>query len=84
MEAVGKSGRGVGAGDRWLKSGDWELGNHIIELRCFDFKLKWVKVCSKFDWRFVINDALYITEASLIAIAKSSIHAVVLTVIQTL
>ena len=31
------------------KSGDWELGDNMIELCCFDSKLKWVKVCLKFD-----------------------------------
>ena len=40
--AVGKTGRG--AGDQWVKSGDWELGDHVTELFCFDSNLKWVKV----------------------------------------
>ena len=54
---VGKTGRGggVGAGDQWVKSGDWELGDHVNELRCFDSKLKWVKVCSKFHLAKVIG-----------------------------
>ena len=40
--AVGKTGKGGGAGvgDQWVKLGDWELGDHTIELRCFDSKLK--------------------------------------------
>ena len=56
--AVGKTGRegGAGAGDQWVKSGDWELEDHMIELCCFDFKLKWVKVTMR-----------SITEAILIA-----------------
>ena len=43
--AVGKTGRGagVGVGDQWVKLGDWELGDHMTELFCFDSKLKWVK-----------------------------------------
>ena len=41
MAAVGKTGRGVG--DQWVKSGDWELGNHVTEVFCFDSKLKHVK-----------------------------------------
>ena len=39
--AVGKTGRGAGVGDQWVKSGDWELGDHVSELLCFDSKLKW-------------------------------------------
>ena len=37
---VGKTGRGggVGVGDKWVKSGDWELGDYVTEL-CFDYKL---------------------------------------------
>ena len=35
---VGKTRRGVGVGDQWVKPGDWELGDHIIKL-CFDYKL---------------------------------------------
>ena len=31
-EAVDKTGRGAGVGDQWLKSGDWELGDHVIHL----------------------------------------------------
>ena len=33
---VGETGRGVGmgAGDQWVKPGDWELGDHVTEL-CF-------------------------------------------------
>ena len=40
--AVGKTGKGeeVGAGDWWVKSGDWKLGYHMIELCCFDSKSK--------------------------------------------
>ena len=32
--AVGKTGRrvGAGAGDQWVKPGDWELGDHVTEL----------------------------------------------------
>ena len=30
---------------QWVKSGDWELGDHMIKLCCCDSKLKWVKVC---------------------------------------
>ena len=42
--AVGKTGRGGGVGDQWVKAGDWELGDHCVtELCCFDSKLKWVK-----------------------------------------
>ena len=57
----------MGVEDQWVKSGDWELGDHVIELCCFDFKLKRVKVCLKFDCRYVntvIDDAhskLYIS-----------------------
>ena len=51
----GGDGRGEGAGDQWVKSGDWELGNHMIELCCFDSTLKLVKVCSKFDWRCILS-----------------------------
>ena len=38
--AVGKTGRGAGVevGDRWVKPGDWELGDHVTEL-CFEYKL---------------------------------------------
>ena len=44
---VGENRRGVavGAGDQWVKLGDWELGDHVTEL-CFNFKLEWVKACS--------------------------------------
>ena len=37
-EAVGKTRRGGGAalGDQWVKSGDWELGDHMVELCRFD------------------------------------------------
>ena len=51
---MGTTGRG--AGDQWVKSGDWELRDHLIEFCCFDSKLKWVKVCSKFDWRYAGAD----------------------------
>ena len=54
-KAVGKTGRGGGAGDQWVKSGDWELGDHMIELCFFNSKLKWVKISSKFDWRCVLS-----------------------------
>ena len=56
---MGRTGRGGGAGDQWVKSGDRELGDHMIELCCFDSKLKWMKVRSKFDWRCVIDNAFY-------------------------
>ena len=50
---MGKIGRGGGAGagvgDQWVKQGDWELGDHVNKLRCFDYKLNWMEVCSKFD-----------------------------------
>ena len=41
--AVGKtrSGGGAGVGDQWVKSVDWELGDHMIEFCYFDSKLKW-------------------------------------------
>ena len=29
---------GVGVKDQWVKPGDWELGDHVIEL-CFHYKL---------------------------------------------
>ena len=29
---------GVGVGDQWVKPGDWEMGDYVIEL-CFDYKL---------------------------------------------
>ena len=50
-KAVGKTGRRVGAGvgDYWVKPGDWELGDHVNEVCCFDSKLEWVKVCSKVE-----------------------------------
>ena len=40
ITAVGKTRRGVGAGvvDHWVKLGDWELGDHVTELCCFDSK----------------------------------------------
>ena len=40
ITAVGKTRRGVGAGvvDHWVKPGDWELGDHVTELCCFDSK----------------------------------------------
>ena len=38
QSAVGKTGRGLGVGDQWVKSGDWELGDHVTTL-CFDYKL---------------------------------------------
>ena len=40
ITAVGKTRRGVGAGagDHWIKLGDWELGDHVTELCCFDSK----------------------------------------------
>ena len=43
--AVGKTGRGVGegAGNQWVKLGDWELGelgDHVSELCYFDSKLE--------------------------------------------
>ena len=44
--AVGKTGRGGGAGlgdHQWVKSGDWELEDQFC---CFYSKLKWAKVCS--------------------------------------
>ena len=58
---MGKTGRGgeTGVGDQWIKSGNWKLGDHVIEFCCFDSKLKWVKVCLKFDWQCVIDDAFY-------------------------
>ena len=31
---------GEGRGDQWVKSGDWELRDHLIEFCCFDSKLK--------------------------------------------
>ena len=31
------------------ESKNWELGDHVIKLCCFDYKLKWMEVCSKFD-----------------------------------
>ena len=49
LMAVGKTRRGVGAEDQWVKPGDWELGDHVNEVCCFDSKLEWVKVCSKFE-----------------------------------
>ena len=33
----------------WPRETNWELVDHVIELCCFDFKLKWVKVGLKFD-----------------------------------
>ena len=41
------AGAGAGVGDQWIKSGDWELGDHVIEFCCFNSTLKWVKVCLK-------------------------------------
>ena len=40
--AVGKTRRrvGEGAGDQWVKLGDWELGDHMSELCYFDSKLE--------------------------------------------
>ena len=32
--AVGKTGKGTG--DQWVKPGDCEMGDHVIEL-CFDY-----------------------------------------------
>ena len=48
---MGKTERGVGmgAGDQWVKPGDWELGDQVNEVCCFDSKLEWVKVCLKFE-----------------------------------
>ena len=46
IRAVDKIRRGVG--DQWVKPGDWELGDHMNEICCFDSKLEWVMVCSKF------------------------------------
>ena len=44
MSKTGRGGGvGVGVGDQWVKSGDWELGDHVSELLFFDSKLKWVK-----------------------------------------
>ena len=56
---MGKAGRGggTGVGDRWVKSGDWELGDHIIELCCFDSKLKMGEGLLKVG--LVMKDALY-------------------------
>ena len=44
--------------DYWLKPGDWELGDHVNEVCCFDSKLKWVKVCSKFEDAFFAGCAM--------------------------
>ena len=39
-----ESGSGSGSlGDEWVKPGDWEMGDHVTELCCFDFNLKLVK-----------------------------------------
>ena len=40
--AVGKTGRGGGAGvgDQWVKSGEWELGDHVTELFLFRFQIE--------------------------------------------
>ena len=29
--AMGKTGRGVGTGNQWVKPQDWELGDHVTE-----------------------------------------------------
>ena len=29
---VGKTRRGVGVGDQWVKAGDWNLEDHLTEL----------------------------------------------------
>ena len=50
--AVDKIGRGAGVGDQWVKPGDWELGDHVNEVCCFDSKLEWLKVCWKFEDAF--------------------------------
>ena len=43
---MSKSGRGVaigaGAGDQWVKPGDWELGDHVTEHYYFNSKLRTV------------------------------------------
>ena len=33
-----KPGAGVGVGAYWVKPGDWELGDHVNEVCCFDSK----------------------------------------------
>ena len=33
-------GRGGGAGDQWVKSGDWELGDHVTEIFLFRFLIE--------------------------------------------
>ena len=39
-----RRGGGAGVGDQWVKLREWELGDHcVIEICCFDSKLKWVK-----------------------------------------
>ena len=55
--AVGKTGRGGGAGvgDQWVKLGDWELGDHVINIRCFHYKFNWMEVCSKFDGAYFLG-----------------------------
>ena len=54
--AVGKTGRGGGAvvGDQLVKSGDWELGDHVTELCCFNSKLEWVKADTQLYLDYII------------------------------
>ena len=32
IAAVGKTGRGAGVGDQWVKPGDWELRDRVSKL----------------------------------------------------
>ena len=56
------------------------MGDHMIELCCFDLKLKWVKI-----FLVLTGDALLTMRSITEAIATSGTHAIsVLTVKQTL